>query len=91
MTYAITKLNQILASKGLTYKDLSLLTGISPKALRNFACGNARTRRGRARIENALGVRVFDEEPQACSSPAIDPQAPCNPTGEAIPSEEGAS
>ncbi len=50
-------LKAILAARGMSYRDLASLTGFRPGTLRNLACGNSRSMRGRARVEACLVLR----------------------------------
>ncbi len=71
----------ILASRGLDYADLSKATGLKYSTLRNLACGNNRTRKGRAKVEAALGVAIWTEVAAGegqCSPAATPKPAPCS-------------
>jgi transcriptional regulator with XRE-family HTH domain len=69
----ITQLGAILASQRMRYDDLAKLTGLARRTLHNIANGNNRTRRGRSRVEGALGVRIWDRPGTALQASANKP------------------
>lgn len=55
---SITPLHRVLLSRGLRFEDLASLTGLNIRTVYNIACGGNKSKRGRTKVEIALGATI---------------------------------
>lgn len=56
---SITLLHRELVTQGMTFADLARKCGLNIRTVYNIASRNNRTRSGRAKVESALGKRLW--------------------------------
>lgn len=57
--YTVTPVSRLLYARGENYAGLAKKCGLNVRTVYNIACGNNRSRSGRAAVETALGVSIW--------------------------------
>ena len=62
--YSTAIIKSALAARRWRYRDLAEATRTAEGTVQNICCGTSTSRRGRAKIEAALGIEIWPQEPR---------------------------